>query len=419
MGWVGVLALVLVTGGCATPAPGQWLQWGGPQRNFVCDSTGLADQWPEDGPRVVWRRDITSGHSAIAVDGGRIYTMCRRDDQDVVIALSADTGKPAWETAYDAPTKPDMLLDFGPGPHATPLIVGDRVFTIGGMAQFHCLDKKTGEILWAHDLMEEMGTSHLQRGYGASPIAYGDTVIVLVGGRRGDFDAGVAAFKQDTGEIVWKSEKFSGGYPTPLVVQFNGEDHLILALRNERIGLDPAGGETRWKTTVDMQSAGTMATPVWIPPDRFCCSAGYGGGSRLFQLTTDAGEHAATELWHTLKMKIHHANVIQIDDFVVGSSGDFGPAFMMALDLETGKPLWRQRGFAKSTLLLADGKLIILDEQGNLALATATRAGLEIHSKVKVLQELSWTAPTLVGTRLYLRDHHTIMCLDLSAAANL
>ena len=393
---------------------------GRPHRDFSCEAAGLAEKWPEAGPHELWSREIGTGHSSILVDGDTLYTMCRRDDKDAILALSAKTGETLWETTYDAPTKPDMQLEFGPGPHSTPLVVGDRLFAVGAMAQFHCLDKKTGKILWSHDLMEELGTSHLGRGYGSSPIAYKDTVILVVGPRRpSESAAGVAAFKQDTGEIVWKATGFGGGYASPILVEFNGEEHLIVAIGADRAGLDPATGKVKWSTKVDVQSFGIMATPIWIPPDRLFCSAGYGGGSRLFKLSVKDGEYAIEELWFYRKMQVVHGTMARIGDVIYGSShGSFGPAFLMGIDLESGKPLWRQRGLAKANVLYADGKLIILDECGMLALATVAPEGVEIHSQAKVLERLSWTAPTLVGTRLFLRDNRTIKALDLSAAAN-
>ena len=113
-----------------------------------------------------------------------------------------------------------------------------------------------------------------------------------------------------------------------------------------------------------------------------------------------------------------HGNAVRIGDHVYGSSGDLGPAYLMAVDLTNGELKWRERGFSKATLLLADGTLIILDEDGNLAVATATPEKLEVHARAKVLQRLAWTVPTLIGTLLYLRDEHTFKCLDLGIAAN-
>lgn len=407
--WVVGAALLLIIALCPLSANAQWLQWGGPHRDFTCDSSGLAEQWPEDGPPKVWSSAIGPGHSAIVTDGELLFTMCRREDKDAILAFKAATGEKVWETQYEAPPKPDMLLEFGCGPHSTPLLVGDRLFTVGGLVHFRCLDKKAGQVLWSHDLMDEMGASHLQRGYGPSPIAYQDMVILNIGGT----DTGLAAFRQDTGKVAWKSEKFRGGCPSPMIVKINDEDHLVVALGADRIGLDPATGQTRWRATVDIQLAGIMSSPLFIPPDRVFFSCAYGGGGQLFQIAFKEGQYAAEELWFQPKMKVMHGDSIRIGDLVVGSSGDFGPAFLIGLDLSSGKVLWRQRGFAKATLLYADGKLIILDEEGHLALATATPEGLQVHSRAKVLEDKSWTVPTLVGTRLYLRDNRTIMALEL------
>ena len=111
---------MLIASAAVAPAPAQWTQWGGPQRDFSCDATGLTDKWPEGGPATIWSREIGPGHSSILVEGDTLYTMCRRGDKDAVLALSTATGKTIWETRYDAPTKPDMQLDFGAGPHSTP-----------------------------------------------------------------------------------------------------------------------------------------------------------------------------------------------------------------------------------------------------------------------------------------------------------
>lgn len=398
----------------AMPCWGQWPQWGGPRRDFTCEASGLAETWPADGPKKLWSREIGGGHSAIVVDGQHLYTMCRRGEQDAVLAVRAADGTTVWETKYDAPPKGDMQLEFGPGPHSTPLVVGERLFTIGGMVHFHCLDKQTGKILWSHNLMDEFGASHLNRGYGASPLAFKDTVIVVVGGT----DVGVAAFRQDTGEVAWKSEKLRGGYPSPMVVRIHDEDHLLLALGTERAGLDPATGKTRWKTSVDKQLAGIMSSPVFVPPDRVFFSAAYGGGSQLFRVRFADDAYTAEELWHEPKMKVMYSDAIRIGDYIYGSSGDFGPAFLMAVSLADGKVAWRDRTFGKASLLYADGKLILLDEDGVLALVSASPEGVKIHAQAKLLEEKAFTVPTLVGTKLYLRDEHTLLALDLSQAAN-
>lgn len=415
-----ITALFPVIGSSSLHPEPSWTQWGGPHGNFTCEGAGLAEAWPETGPPEVWSREIGGGHSSILYDDGLVFTMYRHGEKDAVIAVNADTGATVWEYEYDAPAAPGMLHDHGVGPHASPLIAGDRIYTIGGLTHFNCLDKNTGKLLWSHHLSEEYGVTPMLRGYGSSPIAYKDLVIINAGAGRGAKQpGGLAAFKQGTGELVWKSDRFIPGYPTPVLAKFDGQDMMIDCLGLSRFALDPATGKTLWSNQVDRQSGSIITSPLWIPPNKVFFSAGHGGGSRLYAIKrAEDRSFSADELWYDNKFRIMHGNAVRIDDHVYGSSGDLGPAYLMAVDLNSGKLEYRERGFSKATLLLAGKKLIILDEDGNLALATATPKKLEVHAKAKVLEKYAWTVPTLVGTRLYLRDDHTLKCLDLGTVAN-
>ncbi len=113
-------------------------------------------------------------------------------------------------------------------------------------------------------------------------------------------------------------------------------------------------------------------------------------------------------------MRIHFGSTIRLGDVIYGSSGDFGPAFFMGMDVKTGKVLWRQRGLAKSQTIFADNKFLLVDEDGHLALARPGEKGLDILSKVELLKSRAWTAPTLVGSHLYVRDRESILAVDLA-----
>ena len=138
-------------------AAADWYQWGGPSRDFQVQATGLADKWPEAGPPKVWSRELAGGYSGVAAVGDTLYTMTRDGDKDVVIALAAKDGKTKWEYKYDAPVEEPYVLQFGKGPHATPLVKNGMVYTVGFTTKFHCLDAKTGKKVWSHDLIEDFG----------------------------------------------------------------------------------------------------------------------------------------------------------------------------------------------------------------------------------------------------------------------
>lgn len=394
------------------PAHGadEWLQWGGPSRDFTVDGGPLATDWSDIVSRIQWKRPLGDGYSGILFEDGVLYTMFRRGDRDVVTAINAADGSTVWETAYDASPKPDQLVDFGPGPLSTPLIVGDRMYTVSATVLFHCLDKSTGEILWKHDLMEELGAKHLGRGFGASPLARKDSVILTVGGD----DSGVVAFDQQSGDIRWKSQNFDGAYPSPILADVYGETQLIIAMGPQRAGLDPDNGELKWKHAYGQTAASVMSTPIWCPDNILFTSAAYSDGSRALRITKDGDQFQTEELWYNRKLRVQHGTFVRDGDYIYGSSGDFGVTLITCLNYKTGDVLWREGGFAKANLLKAGDKVVILDENGDLALTTLTPEGMTVHCRARLLTYQAWTTPTLIGTTLYARDRLSILAIDLA-----
>lgn len=383
-----------------------WTQWGGPSRNFTIDAPTLASSWPAEGPPEVWRRPLGDGYSTVLEDQGVLYTMYRKGDQDVVIALDAATGKTVWEHAYDAPYSDDYYLAQGPGPRATPLIAGDRIYTVGGNTEFRALDKKTGTLAWRHHLVDDFGATLRVRGYSCSPIAYRNTVILFAGGKG----QAIMAFDMASGEVVWKALDDANGHASPLIVKVGGRDQLVAFLFDRIVGVDPGSGRLLWAASHTPQFGINASTPVFGPDDVLFLSAAYGGGSRALQLSADG---SATELWFDNRMRIQFGTAIRVGDVVYGSSGDFGPVPFTAIDVKTGAVLWRDRAVGKSSFVHAGGKFVMVEEDGHLLLASPGAQGLEIHAKAPVLKSIAWTAPTLVGTRLYVRDRREIVAFEL------
>jgi outer membrane protein assembly factor BamB len=404
-------ALLMLTASLASARAqsSDWPQWGGPSRNFVSDAKGLAASWPEGGPRRLWSRELGEGYSAIAAEGGRLYTMYRRGAQEVAVALDGSTGKTVWEYAYDAPFSPDYSMENGPGPHSTPLVAGGRVYVVGATGKLHALEQKTGKLIWAHDLMTEFKGTIRVNGYACSPLAYQDTIIMMVGGAGN----ALMAFRQRDGAVAWKKHDFKNSPGSPLLIKVDGQEQLVAFMYDEVISVEPRGGELLWSHPHRTEFGLNVSTPVWGEDNLLFISSSYGGGSRALKLTRAGAKTTVEEVWAHKLMRIHYGNVVRLGDFVYGSSGDFGTAPFTALNVKTGKIAWRERGLARASFISAEGRFIILDEDGNLTLATPTPEGLKIHSKFELLKNNAWTAPTLAGTTLYVRDRKTISALDL------
>jgi len=421
------LAIVLALAGAGGLAwSDSWPQWGGPERDFKAVPAGrVATSWPANGPRELWTRPLGEGYSAIAGDGTALVTMYRpikglvttlmervwtpATAPEAVIAIDAASGRTLWEHAYDAPVLPRMNVEYGPGPHATPLIVGDTVFAVGSTGRMHALDRKTGRVVWAHDLYGELKGTVQARGYSCSPMAYGSTVVVTVGGPG----QALVAFDQKTGAIAWKHGSVDPSPSSPRLIRVDGQEQLVLFHADGVAGFDPATGATLWNHPHTTDYGLNISMPSWGGDNVLVISSAYSGGSRGLKLAQAGGRTTVTELWASNRLRVHFGSIIRMGDRVYASSGDFGPAFVTATDVRTGTRAWEARGFARASLVAIGEKLLLLDEDGVLALVTPGPAGLTVHSRADVLSGRSWTVPTVVGTRVYLRDRAVIKALDL------
>lgn len=392
----------------ASAQTANWPQWGGPQRNFMVEAKDLAETWPASGPKRLWSRELGEGHSSVVVDDGRLYTMYSRGEQEFVVALDAATGKTIWEKSYAAPTT-GLRLENGKGPHSTPLVVGNLLFTLGVIGKMHAFEKQTGKVVWSHDLYQEYGGTRMGRGYSCSPLAYKDTVIITVGGAG----QSLMAFDQKTGAVVWKKQDFALSPSTPMLIKVDGQDQLVIILADHVVGLNPDNGELLWKHPHQCDWGLNITPPLWGPDNILLISSAYSGGSRALQLQQSGGKTTVNELWASRRMRVHHGTMIRLGDLVFGSSGDFGPAPMTAVEVKTGNVVWQDRSFSKANFVYAGGKIILLDEDGQLALVSMSQQGMKVLAKAAVLERTAWTPPTLVGTTLYLRDRKMIVALEL------
>jgi outer membrane protein assembly factor BamB len=408
-----------------TASNANWPGWGGPRGDFSSISENLAEAWPPDGPPRLWTRPLGEGHSAIVVEGGRLYTAYRpltgvkgtHAEQEVVVALDARTGKTLWEHRYPA-SLATMNFSRGAGPHSTPRIAGTRLFAAGTNKQFFALDTKTGRVLWSHDFVAEYNAPANQMrfviaaGYAPSPVTYKNLVIAMVGGPK----QGVMAFRQDNGEVVWRGGDFPDDISpaSPLLINVDGQDQLVAVSGDAVHGLEPNTGEPLWSFRYPTQAGANVSTPVWTPDDhRLLLPAAWDGGTRALAVRRAGRTTTPEQLWFTNKMRVAFSNVIRVDGHYYGSSGELGPSFLAAVDASTGQIAWQDRTFLKASLVKAGDRLILLDEDGTLALVSVSPDKLTVHAQAEVATAASLTVPTLVGSTLYLRDRANIMALDL------
>ena len=392
----------------ALAADKTWPQWGGPTRDFKVADADLADRWPAEGPKRLWQRPLGEGYSAIVTDGDRLFTMYRDGDDEIIVALDAGTGKTIWEHRCPAAPSEDQTADFGQGPNAAPLLMGDRLIAVGFTGSMHCLDAKSGEVHWSHDLVGEFHGAVQYYGYANSPLAYKGTIIVPVGGA----DFAVAALNPSDGSLLWKSRPGDISYAAPVLIDVDGQKQFVYFSPNEVIGLEPSSGAFLWSHPVANLCRTNCTAAIWGDDNLLWAATKGVGGTRVLRLKQSAGKTNVEEVWLNRKVRVYHWNALRVGDYVYTSTGD-STSVLAGVDIKTGEIVHRQRGFASTNGIYADGKMILLDHDGKLALATVADGKFDIVSSVQLFNSTTWTPPTLADGRLYVRDRSSMVALDL------
>lgn len=391
------LAVVALFSVCWLPA-GDWPCWRGPFRNGISPETGLNWFWGEGGPKVLWKASVGKGFSAFAVAGGRAYTLGNAGNVDTVYCLDVATGQELWRHSYPCELHP---LSYEGGPSATPAVDGDRVYTLSKFGHAFCLNAATGEVVWSRTFPAPPTTKADYRvwwGFAGSPLVLPDRVILAVG------TAGIALDK-GTGETLWESPVGRPGYSSPVPFLQGDRNAFALVNGHEIVATDLATGDVLWRlpwrTTWDQNAA-----DVLVSDGKLLVSTGHGVGCALF----DFSSGQPVEVWRNRNLR----NELGSSVFWQGKVYGYDFRQLRCLDWATGEVVWSAEESRLGTVILADGKVIGLEETGRLVVADATPEACTVVAQAQVLGGRCWSAPALADGRLFARNATgEAVCLDL------
>lgn len=369
-----------------------WPQWRGPTRDGISKETGLRTDWAAREPKVLWRASVGLGFSTVSVANERVYTLGHIDGKEIIFCLDAGSGQEKWKHAYPCSK---IARFYEGGSSSTPTIDGDRVYVLGKEGQFFCLDAGSGDRKWYLDLQEELKASVPEWGYACSPLVLGDLVIVQANC--------TAAFNKMTGKLAWKTKPFSQAYGSPIAFEHGGKTYVADLNTDGLIVADAKTGAvaamTKWQTMFS-----TNATTPIISGDRIFISTGYGKGCGLFQFTGTS----LKEIYTAKSMANHMNNSVLHQGHLYGIHGnshDRNSNELRCIDLATGESKWAHKGLGTGAVMLADGKLIVTSDKGDLLLVDASPAGYKELAKLSgVVRGKCWTVPVLSNGRIYCRS---------------
>lgn len=384
-----------------------WPQLLGPARNGIYAGSDLAQSWPPAGPAVVWKRDVGQGFSAPVVAHGRLILFHRVANRETVEAMDAKTGRKVW--LFDYPTAYRDDFGFDEGPRAAPVIAGERIYTLGAEGVLHALDFATGKKLWSVATREKFGAPKGFFGAAFGLLVEGGKVLANVGGPNG---AGIVAFDQETGKVLWTATSDEASYSAPAVATIGGARHALFLTRAGFVDLDSETGKVRyqmrWRSRND--ASVNAATPLVIG-DMVFLSASYGTGATVLRLAGSQWE----KLWASDDvLSNHYATSVYRDGYLYGYHGrqEYGPS-LRSVELKTGKVRWSVDDFGAGTLILAGDRLLLLRESGELVVAPATPEGFHAAAKARLMEGTVRAYSALAEGLLYVRNQTTLACFNL------
>jgi outer membrane protein assembly factor BamB len=383
-----------------------WPNWRGPNYDGISKETGWLASWPENGPKVLWEKAIGTGFASITVSKGKAYTMGNKEGKDYVYCFDAATGNEIWNKSYECPLYNNLHEG---GPCSTPTVDGDAVYTLSKKGDIIRFNAATGDIVWQKNIQDEYGCKPPQWHFSSSPLIMGDLLILNAGVR------GLALNKKD-GSLKWQNGPGIGAYATAVPFDLDGKKRLAMLVEKEFIGLDVETGKVLWQIPWETY-AQINATDIIISGNKLFVSTGYNTGCALYELKSDKPE----EVYKNKEISTQLNSAVLWKGYLYGFDGNIGmnspgKGNLKCMDFETGKVKWSQGDMGTGSLMLADGKLIILSEDGKLIIAEASPEGFRELASKQILTYQCWTVPVLANGRIYARNTAgKFVCVDVSS----
>jgi outer membrane protein assembly factor BamB len=379
--------------------PLDWPGFRGPGRDGVSRALRIGTNWTASPPVELWRRSIGPGWSSFAVRGDLLYTQEQRGEDEVVACYRVTTGAEVW-THRDAARF--FESNGGAGPRGTPTVSGGRIYTFGATGIVNALEAEDGAVVWSRNAAADTEAKTPYWGFSSSPLVVGDVVIVAVAGRLAAYDAA-------TGRLRWRGPPGGESYSSPQLVTIDGVSQVVLMDGTGASGFVPADGtrlwEHPWRGFPIVQPAVTADGDVLI---------GTNSGTRRIALRHAPSGWAAEERWTSNGLKPY------FNDFVVheGHAFGFDGRILACIDLRDGARKWKGGRYGSGQLVLLPDQdlLLVLSEEGELALVNATPNQFTEIARFKAIEGKTWNHPVLVGGLLVVRNGEEMAAFRLPGA---
>jgi outer membrane protein assembly factor BamB len=369
----------------------------------VITGVSLDTNWSKAPPVEMWRRPVGPGWSSFAVHDGFIYTQEQRGEDELVSSYNLSTGEPVWRHRDGVRF---WESNGGAGPRATPTYDNGRIYTFGATGILNALDARTGRVIWTRNVGTDIGKSVPMWGFASSPLVVGELVIVAASGT-------LVAYDVATGNRRWSGPAHGGSYSSPHLSTIDGVAQILLLSAAGATSVAAATGALLWE--YPWPGDVTIVQPAVISDsDVLVTSAAATGGIGLRRLSIvhTGNEWSVQERWTSNGLKPY------FNDFVVhkGYAFGFDGNILSCVDLNDGARKWKGGRYGNGQLVLLPEQdlLLVISEEGDLALVRATSDQFSEVARFTALEGKTWNHPVIVGDALLVRNDHEMVAFRLS-----
>jgi outer membrane protein assembly factor BamB len=403
----GKIATVPVSTDPVVLGPDDWPGFRGAQRDGRRSGVRIATDWTKQPPREIWKHRVGLGWSSFTVVGNRLYTQMQWDDQnEAVVCYAADTGNQIWVHKDPAHFKEKLG---GNGPRATPTFQDGKIYALGGTGVLNCLDAASGKRLWSHDIAADSGAAVPMWGFASSPLVVQGMVTVFTGAGGGK---SVAGYRADSGDLAWFAGEGKMSYSSPQPARLAGVEQVLMATENGVTALEPARGTVLWQH--DWSSAGMprIVQPAILGDSEILLPTGMGVGTKRLRVGLAGSAWSATEVWKSKAFSAYFNDLVVHKDHLYG----FNKEDLTCVNLTDKSIKWSEPGYgAGQVLLLADQDLLlVLSEEGKVALVEARPEGRKELARFDAIDGKTWNHPVVAGGKLFVRNSEWAACYDLN-----
>jgi outer membrane protein assembly factor BamB len=389
----------------ATPrTSAHWTSFRGPDRDGHYRQQPVRTDW---GPVLtpLWKQPVGGGYASFVIADGRAFTIEQRAERELAAAYDLATGRELWTTAWAALFQESMG---GDGPRATPTWQDGRLYVLGATGEFRALDAATGRTFWRTNILADARAENVQWGMAAAPLVVDDMVVVLPGGANGQ---SVVAYDRQSGQRVWSALDDRASYSSPMLVTLAGVRQIVAFTATRLVGLSPVNGALLWEFPWKTANEVNASQPLIVGTDRVFISTGYGADAAMLQLAAAAdGQMTVRELWRTNRMNNVFTSSVLHDGYIYG----LDESILTCLDAATGALKWKGGRYGYGQVMLVSGHLIVLTEQGELALVRADPTSHQEITRFTAIEGKTWNHPAMSDGILLIRNIEEMAAFDLA-----